>query len=215
VVAKRRRTTRRKRTLIKRRRRNPTPAIISWAAGNPGTKRRRTMAAGRKRRRVAKKSYRRRRNPAGLGRPMDWIQGGAGVLVGVVGARALPQIVLGASNSGVMGYVGNVVASLGLGWVTHMVFPHSPVLTASVVAGGFAGTLARVISDKTPFGAQLSLTGLGDWGLGLYKKSNFPYPARLQNGALHSAGNSMFTWGDGSQGMSTLATVGADSTAAC
>jgi hypothetical protein len=147
---------------------------------------------------------------------MDWLQGGAGVVAGVVGARALPQMLLGASNTGPMGYVANAVAAVGLGWLTHMLFPRNQVLVTSVIAGGFAGLISRVISDKTPFGAQLSLTGLGDYGLGLYQKSNYPAPPHLQNGRLPSPGSSMFTWGDGSQGMvPSLANAGTDSLAPC
>lgn len=146
---------------------------------------------------------------------MDWIQGGAGVLAGVVGTRALPQLVFGAGNTGPVGYLYNAITAAGLGFISHMIFPRNPVITASVVAGGFAALFARVISDQTPFGAQLSLTGLGDYGLGLYQKSNYPYPPRVQNG--RGPGSSMFTWGDGSQGMpaATLMAGGSDSTSAC
>ncbi len=146
---------------------------------------------------------------------MNWIQGGAGVVAGVVGARALPQMLLGASNTGTMGYAANAVAAVGLGWLTHMIFPRNQILVTSVIAGGFAGLISRIISDKTPFGAQLSLTGLGDYGLGLYQKSNFPYPPRVQNG--RGPGSSMFNWGDGSQGMAPASLVagGSDSTGAC
>jgi hypothetical protein len=218
-----------KRSAVKRRK-NPTPMILSWAAGNPA-KRSKTVARSRKRSRraTAKRSNagrrrvtrrvihhrRRRSNPAGLGRPMDWLQGGAGVIAGVVGTRAIPQLVLGASNTGPMGYIANAVAAVGLGWLTHMVFPRNAVLTTSVIAGGFAGLLSRIIADKTPFGAQLSLTGLGDYGLGLYQKSNYPYPPHLVNG--RGPNSSMFTWGDGSQGQpaATLSAGGSDSTGAC
>lgn len=210
-------------------RRNPTPMIISWAAGNPAKRRKKTVARSRRKKRVAvarnagrRRStqkavhHRRRRpNPGALGSPMNWIQGGAGVVAGVVGARAIPQMILGASNTGPMGYAANAAAAVGLGYLTHMLFPRNQTLVTAVIAGGFAGLLSRIISDKTPFGAQLSLTGLGDYGLGLYQKSNYPYPPRVQNG--RGPGSSMFTWGDGSQGMTpaSIASGGTDSTGAC
>jgi hypothetical protein len=229
VVAqpKRRRRSVAKKSTVKRRK-NPTPMIISWAAGNPA--KRRTSVAKRKtrkratakrsnagrRRTVKKMTHRRRRNPGTLGSPMNWIEGGAGVIAGVVGARTLPQMLLGASNTGPMGYAANAAASLGLGFLAQMFFK-KPVITAAVIAGGFATTLSRIISDKTPFGAQLSLTGLGDYGLGLYQKSNYPYPPHLVDG--RGPNSSMFTWGDGSQGSvgAMAATLGspADSTGAC
>ncbi len=185
------------------------------------TKRRKRAAvkansAGRRRTSRKKVTHRRRRpNPGALGSPMNWIQGGAGVVAGVVGARALPQMILGAQNTGTMGYAANAVAAVGLGWLTHMIFPRNQILVTSVIAGGFAGLISRIISDKTPFGAQLSLTGLGDYGLGLYQKSNYPYPPRVQNG--RGPNSSMFTWGDGSQGMpaATISSGGSDSTSAC
>ena len=217
-----------KKSTVKRRR-NPTPMIISWAAGNPA-KRSKTVARSRRktRRATAKRSNagrrhvkkvmhhrRRRSNPGGaLGSPMNWVQGGAGVVVGVVGARAIPQLVLGTSNTGPMGYVANAVAAVGLGWLTHMVFPRNQVLVTSVIAGGFAGLISRIISDQTPFGAQLSLSGgLGDWGLGLYQKSNYPYPPHLVNG--RGPGSSMFTWGDGSQSSPATLAMPSDSVGAC
>jgi hypothetical protein len=212
----------------RKRRKNPTPMILSWAAGNPA-KRRSTVAKSRKRRKVyatAKRSnagrrrttkvvhHRRRSNPGSLGRPMDWLQGGAGVIAGVVGTRAIPQMLLGAANTSYTGYAANAVAAVGLGWLTHMLFPNRQVLVTAVIAGGFAGLLSRIIADKTPFGAQLSLTGLGDHGFGLYQKSNFPYPYRVQG--ARGLPSSNFTWGDGSQAqVSQMTNAGSDSTLAC
>ena len=222
---KRKNSAGRKKSTAKRR--NPTPMILSWAAGNPA-KRSHKVAKSRKKKRyaTAKRSNAGRRrptkvvhhrkrsrgNPGSLGRPMDWLQGGAGVIAGVVGTRAIPQMLLGASNTSYTGYAANAAAAVGLGWLTHVLLK-KPVLTTAVIAGGFATLLSRIIQDKTPFGAQLSLTGLGDHGFGLYQKSNFPYPYRVQ-GARGPA-SSQFTWGDGSQGVPTLATAGSDSNAPC
>lgn len=213
-------------------RKNPTPMIISWAAGNPANRRKKKVAtskakkkhtatakrpnAGRRPKMTHHPKKKHKGNPGALGTPMDWVTGGAGVVAGAVGSRALPQLVLGASNTGTMGYFANAVTALGLGWVAHLAFPRSRVLAAAVIAGGFGGLIARVAADKTPYGAALSLSGLGDWGLGLYQKSNYLAPQRVQNGRLPSPGSSMFTWGDGSQGRaSTVLNAGADSTAAC
>jgi len=228
VTLKRRRVA--KKSAVKRRR-NPTPAIVLWGAGNPAKRRskvakthsrkkrrataRRANTAGRRHVRKVVHHRRRRSNPAGLGRPMDWLQGGAGVIAGVVGTRAIPQLVLGASNTGTMGYAANAIAAVGLGWLTHMLFPRNAVLTTSVIAGGFAGLLSRIIADKTPFGAQLSLTGLGDYGLGLYQKSNYPAPPHLIGGRPGTPASSAFTWGGGEQVPVMSSPYGSDSTAAC
>lgn len=127
-------------------------------------------------RRKAVMHHRRRSNPfgAGLGRPMDWVTGGAGVLAGVVGTRALPQLVLAAKNTGVTGYFANGVTAAALGWVAHLLLK-KPVITASVIAGGFAALIARIISDQTSYGKFLSLTGMGDYNAGF----NFAIPQRL------------------------------------
>ena len=127
-------------------------------------------------RRKAVMHHRRRRNPglAGLGRPMDWITGGAGVLAGVVGTRGIPQLVLAAKNTGAVGYFSNAVAAAGLGWLAHLLLK-KPVITASVIAGGFAALIARIISDQTSYGKFLSLTGLGDYNMNF----NFAIPQRL------------------------------------
>jgi hypothetical protein len=171
-------------------RRNPGE-VISLLLGNParrkkGTKMarrhyrtaRRINAAGRrhytKRRNRARMMHHRRRNPAGLGRPMDWVKGGVGVLGGVVVTRALPQAVAATYNTGITGYVMNAVTAGLAGWATHAL-TKDPVLTASVIAGGFAAVIARVISDMTSFGSYLSLTGIGD-----YQFSNFGQPQHLQ-----------------------------------
>lgn len=142
---------------------------------------------------------------------MDWIMGGAGVVAGGLGSRLLPQLVLGAGNVGAMGYAANAIAALALGWASHMIFK-KPILTVTVIAGGFGSLITRVVTEQTPYGAALSQpsTGLGDWGLGLYQKSNYPWPPRVQGS--HGPASSNFTWGDGSQ---ALASAGSDSASAC
>lgn len=132
--------------------------------------------AGRKSfssRRVSHTAMRRKKNPAGLGRPMDWLKGGVGVLAGVVVTRALPQAFLSQYNTGGVGYLLNAGTAIAAAWATHA-FTKDPVLTASVAAGGFAALIARVISDMTSFGQYLSLTGVGD-----YMVSNFVSPQRI------------------------------------
>lgn len=108
---------------------------------------------------------------------MDWLAGGAGVLAGGVGARALPQIILGTGNTGAIGYVANAAAALLLGWLSHMFFPKQRVLTVTVIAGGMAALLQRVITDKTSYGSLLTNAGIGD-----YMAQDFLTPQRLVNG---------------------------------
>ena len=181
-------------------RRNPTPEIISFVLGNPARKKGKTMAKSFKNKKASstcktnagrpKTSYKKsfkssaaKRNPAGLGRPMDWVKGGVGVLAGVVVTRALPQAVASTYNTGAAGYAMNGGTAIAAAWAAHAM-TKDPVLTAAVAAGGFAAVIARIISDMTSFGQYLSLTGVGD-----YQFSNFSQPQRLinQNQAMYYA----------------------------
>ncbi len=232
AVAKAAPVRRKKRAVAKKasprkRRKNPTPMIISWAAGNPAggkkvarrrkkraTAKRRTNAGRRSAPKKVMRRSRRRSNPGALGNPMQWAEGGIGVVFGAVGSRMLPQMLLSSGNSGAMGYLANIGAAIGLGYLSHVMFPRRPALATGIVAGGVGATISRAIADRTPFGAQFSLSGLGDWGLGLYQKSNYPYPPRLQGGVPGTPQSSNFTWGDGSQPV-TSANYGSDSSARC
>jgi hypothetical protein len=89
---------------------------------------------------------RRRRNPGMIGRPMDWLKGGVGVLGGVVVTRALPQAVAASYNTSYTGYAMNAVTAIAAAWATHAV-TKDPILTASVAAGGFAALIARIINE--------------------------------------------------------------------
>jgi hypothetical protein len=225
-----RRHRRRKAVANRAKRRNPVPQIIAWTAGNPAKRRssmkrkkrrasaRRSNAGTRhyRRRTKAVRHHRRRRNPGALGSPMDWITGGAGVVAGGLGSRVIPQMILGASNTGAMGYLANAVTALALGWGAHALFKRN-ILTVTVIAGGFGSLIQRIVTEQTPYGAALSQpsTGLGDWGLGLYQKSNYLTPQRIQGPSGPASSN--FYWGDGSQApaASTYASAGSDSTSPC
>lgn len=138
---------------------------------NPGTRRRKVMHRRR---------HGRRSNPGSIGSPKTWIMGGAGALAGFVGSAALPQMVLGAGNTGVAGYAATAAAAIGLGFLSHFLLPRQQAVTIGVVSGGFANLLRRVISDQTPFGSYLSNPGMGD-----YMVANWG-PPRMVDG-LHSA----------------------------
>ncbi len=102
-------------------------------------------------------------------------------------------MLLGAGNTGAMGYAANAAAAAAAGYATHMLTKNS-TLTAGVVAGGFAALLARLISDYTPYGKALALSGWGD-----YQFSNIvgTVPQRLLN--MNSA---QTEWGGPGNGVS-------------
>ena len=137
--------------------------------------------AGSAKRRNPARHHRRRGNPGmGLGQAKDWVYGGVGVIAGVVGTRALPQLLLGASNTGIMGYLANAAATGLLTFAAHMASKNK-VLTASVLAGGAASIISRVIQDYSLLGSYSSQVGLGD-----YLMSDWLTPQYLTDG-LHNA----------------------------
>jgi hypothetical protein len=166
-----------------------------FALANPA-KRSKSMASKRTRKSSNPKHHRRagsakRPNPArhhrwrsnpgmGLGQPKDWLYGGVGVIAGVVGTRALPQLILGASNTGIMGYLANAAATGLLTFAAHMASKNR-VLSASVLAGGAASILSRIIQDYSLLGTYSAQLGLGD-----YLMSDWLTPQYLTDG-LHNA----------------------------
>ena len=152
---------------------------------------RRAMNAGTKRttRRVNKATHRaKRRNPGTFGTPKDWLFGGVGVLAGVIGTRALPQMVLGSANVGATGYLANAASAAALTFAAHMV-SKDRVLSASVLAGGVASIISRLIQDYSLLGSYSSQVGLGD-----YLMSDFLTPQLVASG-LQNAQLNKPSWG--------------------
>lgn len=199
--------------MAKRRRKNAgTKFGRSWSSysakkrkKNPGVRRRRrsthavdSVAVKRRRRRTSNPMYkvrrvrrvgRRRSNPGFLsGVGTGLLPKAIGFLGGMIGARYLTQMVLGSNNTGYVGYAGNVAASVVLGMVAGKV-TKSKELGNTVLVGGIAGTLLRVIFDKTPYGSfiQSQLNGLGkggDAGMGIISDSSFFSPQVAQPGSM-------------------------------
>lgn len=135
--------------------------------------------------------HRRRHNPALLGgfKLGDVFVLGGGALVGSSLSSAIPQWILGASNTGAMGYVGNFVSTLILTWAGGA-FVRNKAFPAGILAGGIGGLLRRIIADYSlvgPFGSQL---GLGD-----YMVSNWVTPQRVVDGW-----NSAYVYGQNAPG---------------
>lgn len=111
-------------------------------------------------RRTSYHHRRRGRNPAVAGfNTTELIKLAGGAAVGVVGSKYLSQMVLGGSNTGVMGVAAQAVATLALAWAANK-FAGKDVATG-VVAGGFGAIALSLISQYmgTPGG---SMSGLGD-----------------------------------------------------
>lgn len=108
-------------------------------------------------------------------------------IAGMVGTRAGTQAVLGASNTGAIGYAGNAVMAIVLGQLVGKGMKNQAAGRA-ITLGGFIGIAARVIQEKTPFGSYVTqafgTSGVGDWGirgLGEYIPNTFFQPMQMQN----------------------------------
>jgi len=189
------RARKRKNSSARKRKKNPGE-LIAITLGNPARKNRKrknTVARSRKR-----KNSRRRSNPAGRrrttrranryrtrrpnpgGRVMTMVKSGVSVIAGAVGTKLATQAVLGASNTGIIGYAANAVATGLAAWLAHA-FTKDPVISQGIGVGGTVQIILRIINDYTPYGSALALSGLGD-----YQVAMFPTPSWYPNG-LRSA----------------------------
>ena len=145
-------------------------------------KSRRNPIFGKRRRSM---SFRRRRhssrNPAIAGfNSTELIKLALGAGAGVVGSKYLTQLALGSNNAGAMGYAGQAVATLVLGWVANK-FVGKDAATG-VVAGGLGALALRIFQEQVS-STSTSMSGLGDpdmaalgIGMGGYGSGSMPIP---------------------------------------
>lgn len=152
---------------------------------NPGRKANGGRKANRKKKNPATHRSRRRRNSSfSLRNTTSIFQMGFWVLVGLVLTRQLPQALLGAKNTGVTGYIANLVTALVSAWAAGSVGGEKAALGAG--AGGGAYTITRVLQEKfNPIGKYVALQGLGD-GMALGEllsgdRTYFPLPVAYDN----------------------------------
>lgn len=93
---------------------------------------------------------------------------------GFFGSKVLTQAVMGASNTGVVGYFGNAIATGALALVAYMLKMKNAA--AAILAGGVLQIAARAVTDYTPFGQFTSSLGVGD-----YQMQSFVTPQRLKD----------------------------------
>lgn len=174
--------------------------------------RRHNAGAGHHRRRRSNPATHRRRhyrrhNPGG-GQIGGLVKTSAAVIGGAVGSKIIPQMILGSSNTGVMGYLANAISGGLLAWVSRTVFKDKTI-SHGVIVGTAVQIILRVMGDMTPFGQYLSLSGLGDYQT---LSTGFTQPQRLMDG-LHSSNVELPAgWGPGA--MPLLAAGGGGSPAA-
>lgn len=185
----RRRRSRAKNSGTRVRRRRATHRVYHQRKrrSNPGV-------SYRRRRRVGNRSYhRRRRNPGisgALGSSTGLLKNALGVIGGAVATRYATQLALGGKNTGAIGYLGNAIAALALGWIAKKYL--GPQVGTMVTLGGFTGLALRMLNDLTPIGqyVNLSLSGAGkagDTGIGLITDTTFYVPTVFNNGSMTDA----------------------------
>lgn len=124
---------------------------------------------------------------------------GGGALVGSSLSSAGTQLILGTSNTGPMGYAGNLISTLVLSWLGGMVV-RNKAFPAGILAGGIGSLMRRIIADYSLLGGYTSQLGMGD-----YMVSNWVTPQRLASDfrSLTEANMGQGQWGLQSPAMSS------------
>ncbi len=129
---------------------------------------------------------RRRRNPLSLG-GRELIPTALWAIAGGVATRAIPQLLLKDSNTGIFGYGANALAAVSLSWLAERFV--SPNAGKGVLIGGAVMLGGRLIADffgksLVSFGDVFGTTGTAGMGahgdpsfdLGLYTPGEFVVP---------------------------------------
>lgn len=115
----------------------------------------------------------RRRNAPSMGDLTGLVTSAVFTIAGAVGTKYITQMVLTTSNTGVMGYFGNLVSAFLLSWGVKA-FMKNDRAAAAVLSGGIVQVVLRLIADYTPFGQYTANLGMGD-----YLAQNFTVPQRI------------------------------------
>ncbi|MFL6311637.1 MAG: hypothetical protein ACJ71W_05985 [Terriglobales bacterium] len=109
----------------------------------------------------------RRRNPGRMTSALQklnitsaLIAGGSAIAGGLL-TRAIPQQLLKAKNTGILGYGANLAVAVG-GFVAARYFTKRPEIAYGILAGGVAATMLRVYSEKISQSSVNLLAEMGD-----------------------------------------------------
>ncbi len=109
------------------------------------------------------KHHKKRRNPsipAIVSKPVDMVKAGALAAAGLIATRQLPQMILGARNTGIIGYGANFFVAGISAWIAGKTM--GKAAGTAVMIGGALYLVNRGLSEFTPLGQRLSLSGVGD-----------------------------------------------------
>ena len=118
-------------------------------------------------------------NRSSMSGPLDLVKSGAVALGGLLVTRQLPQLVLGTSNTGVMGYGANLLTAL-IGAFLLTKFASKNTGTMFGIGGGVY-TVSRVLTEQlSPVGKYFALAGMGDasaaGGMGIIADRDYAVP---------------------------------------
>lgn len=166
-------------------------------------------------RRATKKNtgHRRRgslRNP-GMGDITGLLTNAVFTVAGAVGSQQITQMVLQTNNTGIMGYLGNLITGLVLSWGVKA-FMHNEKAAAAVLAGSMVQVVLRLVADYTPFGQYTSSLGMGDYLSQVYlvpqhiaRSRNWPHSATLtQSPTMGNNGMNGFGCGNDMYGANSM-----------
>ena len=92
----------------------------------------------------------------------DYAVNGIFVVAGALGTKLLTQMLLGANNTGIMGYGANALSGAVLWFITDKTL-HNPAASSGIISGTVVQLIIRLINDYTPFGQYISQLGMGDY----------------------------------------------------
>lgn len=123
--------------------------------------------------------YSRRRHNPGFGLRTGLVTQAVWGIAGLVGTRMLPNLVP-QYNTGVMGYVLNIIAGIGLTMVGKKIAGSQA--SNAIAFGSAMGIVARILTDYSPLGKYIGMQGLrGD--LGIFQPTTFFVPLGASSNA--------------------------------
>lgn len=84
------------------------------------------------------------------------------VIAGALGSKLIAQMVLGANNTGVMGYGVSLLAGTALWFATDKLLKNRAASTG-IISGTIVQLIIRLLNDYTPFGTYVAQLGMGDY----------------------------------------------------
>ena len=133
---------------------------------------------------------RHRRNP-GEGSINAYLTNATFAIVGAIGSRLGAQLILGANNTGPVGYIGNLATGGALWFVAEKLVKNREA-AKGILTGTLIGVILRLLNDYTPFGQYLS-----SWGMGDYQVQGFVNPQILMDPNNSSQVRVPTGWGAG------------------